>query len=59
MEKWTPEEIRQYSASIKSAEKQNAEKAFRKNKWMDDFLDGKEVKQYDEFVNQYNPKGKE
>ena len=50
MEHWEPKDIRQYSASIKVAEKQNTEIARRKNEWMDDFLAGKEVPQYDKFV---------
>jgi len=50
MEKWTPAEIKQYSDSIKAARRQRSEQARRKNKWMDDFLAGKEVPQYDKIT---------
>ena len=50
MSEWTPEAIRQYARAIKASRKQKADRAKRRDKWMNDFIDGKPVKQFDEYV---------
>lgn len=48
---WTPESIRQYERAIKLSEQQQKRKSDRIEKWLNDFIDGKPVKQFDEFIN--------
>jgi hypothetical protein len=50
MSEWTPESIRQYERAIEASRKQKAAQAKRREKWLNDFIDGKPVKQFDEYV---------
>lgn len=50
MSEWTPESIRQYKRAIKAAQKQKAQQSKRRDKWLNDFIDGKPVKQFDKYV---------
>ena len=50
MSEWTPEGVRQYKRAIKASRRQEAARAKRREQWLNDFIDGKPVKQFDEFV---------
>ena len=50
MSEWTPESVRQYERAIKASRRQRASRVQRKEQWLNDFIDGKPVKQFDEFV---------
>ena len=51
MDEWTPESIRAYELAIKASVQQKKMKAEKKEQWLNDFIDGKPVKQFDEFIN--------
>ena len=50
MSEWTPEGVRQYEQAIKASRRQKVAQDKRKEQWLNDFIDGKPVKQFDEFV---------
>ena len=50
MSEWTPESIRLYERAIRKSRKQEVAQAKRRDKWLNDFIDGKPVKQFDEYV---------
>jgi len=52
MSEWMPDGVRQYERAIKASLRQKAAMAKRKEQWLNDFIDGKPVKQFDEFVAQ-------
>ena len=50
MSEWTPESVRQYERAIKASRRHAVAQAKRKEQWLNDFIAGKPVKQFDEFV---------
>lgn len=54
--KWTnghqkiSENIKQYGQIIKTSRKIKLMQAYKRDKWFNDFIDGKPVKQFDKFV---------
>jgi hypothetical protein len=48
--RWTPEDIANYERAIRKAHEQREQQAERKDKWLNDFIDGKPVKQFDNNV---------
>lgn len=44
MDEWTPEGVKDYSKAIKAAERQEQKKAQRKEKWLNDFIDGQDMR---------------
>ena len=51
MDEWTPEGIRAYERAIRMSEQQKKRKSDRKEQWLNDFIDGRPVEQFDEFIN--------
>ncbi len=49
---WTPEEISAYEWAIKKAEEQKVKQMRRKEQWLNNFIDGKDMRghQFDQFV---------
>ena len=50
MNEWDNDSIKAYARAIKKAEQQNKEITKRKEQWLNDFIDGKPVKQFDKFI---------
>jgi len=50
LEYWDSEAIRQYARAIKTSEKIEKERAKRREKWLNNFINGKPVKQFEEYI---------